>query len=489
MKAAIYIRVSSTEQALEGYSLPAQESLLKTYAETYGHTIFKVYDDPGISGKNIEDRPGLQRLLADAQKGKFELVLIWKLSRLSRSLIDLLQVVELFKQHNISLVSHSEHFDTSTPIGKMLLQLLGSIAEFERNTLIENVRMGMNQRFVSGLSKSSFPFGYIHTEDKKIALDPEKAALVKEVFNRFTSGSKITELVDFLNASGYKNRVGRPWRYEVVLKMLQNEFYLGYVTSGRKDLKASTFEKKEGVHDPVIDQLTFDLVQEKINTAKKMSYVRRPDANQLFSGIVVCPVCGYPLYYVESYRRYNDGKKYLTPVYRCAASNINRMKCSGFSISRNRVDNEVLNRLKKTIESEELYPFMKTDSVNGKQDKNEGRLDAIIAELEENQKVRDRYFSLFESGKVDIEHFSDRINAVLSKIEALQQEYDSIKDLKPASIKDAAEVISDIKTYFSVYEDLTNEERRDILRTIVQKVNLTPDKKINSIEFVGGLAL
>ena len=92
-RVAIYVRVSTTEQALEGYSIPAQLSLLKKYAETYKYIIYKIYQDAGISGKNIEDRPGLLQLIEDAKLEKFDLVMIWKLSRLSRSLLDLLSVV------------------------------------------------------------------------------------------------------------------------------------------------------------------------------------------------------------------------------------------------------------------------------------------------------------------------------------------------------------------------------------------------------------
>lgn len=486
MKAVIYVRVSTTEQYLDGFSLPAQTSLLKAYAETYGHTIVGIYDDPGISGKNIEDRPGLLKLLADAQQGKFELVLIWKLSRLSRSLLDLLNVTDLLKKHNVSLVSHSEHFDTSTPIGKMLLQLLGSIAEFERNTLIENVRMGMNQRFISGLSKSSIPFGYIHTEDKKITTDVEKAALVKEIFRRFNEGEKISAIVDYLNASGCKNRVGGIWRQEVVSKMLQNEFYLGYVTTGRKDLKDSIYEKKMGVHEPIIDEVLYETVQKRLHATKKQGYVRKPESDQLFSSLVNCPLCGNGMYYVESFRNYADGKKYLTPVYRCGASNPNRKKCSGFSVSKNRVDDKVIDLLREFAYTDELSSLIKENHGRIQSGKTEERLSAIELELQEAFKVRDRYFSLFESGKVEIEHFSDRINSVLEKINTLQKEQNELKAEVKSDKIELSELIEGIKRFFETYDDFDPEERRNILRSFIKNVNLTTLKELHSIDFIDG---
>jgi site-specific DNA recombinase len=118
MKAAIYVRVSTIEQAEEGYSISAQISLLNDYSKTFNYDVYKIYQDAGISGKNIKDRPALKDLLKDARNKRFDLVIVWKLSRLSRSLVDLLSMVDIFTQHGISFQSYSEKFDTSTPIGK-----------------------------------------------------------------------------------------------------------------------------------------------------------------------------------------------------------------------------------------------------------------------------------------------------------------------------------------------------------------------------------
>ncbi len=486
-RVAIYVRVSTTEQALEGYSIPAQLSLLKKYAETYKYIIYKIYQDAGISGKNIEDRPGLLQLIEDAKLEKFDLVMIWKLSRLSRSLLDLLSVVNTLNQHKISLLSYSEHFDTSTPIGKMLLQLLGSIAEFERNTIIENVKLGMSERFKQGLSKSSIPFGYYY-EGKNIYIDEHKSFAIKEIFKRYLEGASINNLVDYLNSQGFKNRINRPWRYEVVFRMLQNEFYIGYVTTGRKDLKTSKYEKCKGIHAPIINEELFMKVQKKININKKAAYVRKPDADQLLSGIICCPLCGKAMYYVESFNT-KKGCKYYTPLYRCGASNVNRKQCKGFSISKRKVDEQVLKKLESIIDHD-IVNELAQKAINIKNNEIvQDKLNLVEMNLNEAIKVRDKYIILFETGKVNMDIFSDRINELIGKITTYQKEKENLKNELYAQDVDLTEVLKSIKTFINLYQFLTPQERRETISALIKKVTLNSDKEIEIIELVGGFIL
>ena len=225
MKAAIYTRVSSTEQALDGYSLAAQTSVLKEYAKLNGLVITKTYQDAGISGKNIKDRPALLELIKDANENNFESVIVWKLSRLSRSLLDLLSIVDAFNRNNISFHSYSEKFDTSTPIGKMLLQLLGSIAEFERNTIIENVKLGLGERFKQGYSKGAIPFGYRH-ENKKAIVVSEQADMVKLAFQKYldnVNSDCLSNIANEFNDAGYRTRINGLWSRHTIKEMLVNK--------------------------------------------------------------------------------------------------------------------------------------------------------------------------------------------------------------------------------------------------------------------------
>ena len=140
---AVYCRVSTTEQAEEGYSIEEQERLLIKYCEDNGYAVFKVYSDRGISGKSIKARPAMKEMLRDADDKKFDMVITWKINRIARNTLELLQIVDLLEKNNIAFKSYSENFETETPMGKFSLQMMGAVGELERGTIAQNVKMGM----------------------------------------------------------------------------------------------------------------------------------------------------------------------------------------------------------------------------------------------------------------------------------------------------------------------------------------------------------
>lgn len=143
---AIYIRVSTLDQAREGYSLDAQEKTLRKWCEERKYNVYDLYADKGISGKDIKHRPDINRLLNDAKNGKFDLVLFWALSRFTRSVSDLYSTMEKFQQWNISMVSYTEAFDTSTPMGRAMIGIVGVFAQLERELTSERVSAAMAER-------------------------------------------------------------------------------------------------------------------------------------------------------------------------------------------------------------------------------------------------------------------------------------------------------------------------------------------------------
>jgi len=142
MLVSIYIRVSTEEQAKEGYSLTTQREYLEDYAKREGYEVYKIYSDDGISGYS-ERRPALQELLQDAKLRRFDLVIVYKIDRFSRNLKDLLNLVDELSNSGVGFKSATEPFDTTTSAGKLMFQQLGSFAEFERNRLAERVMPGM----------------------------------------------------------------------------------------------------------------------------------------------------------------------------------------------------------------------------------------------------------------------------------------------------------------------------------------------------------
>ncbi|MFH1678495.1 MAG: recombinase family protein [Candidatus Omnitrophota bacterium] len=202
MKAALYTRVSTEDQAREGFSLEVQRNYLLQYANNFGWETFcslsdrDIYMDDGYSGGTL-DRPAMQRLLLDARNKRFDLVLVYKQDRLSRRLKDLLALLEEFDSLGVGYKSATEPFDTTSSAGKMAIQMLGSCAEFERNRLIERVFPGM----LMGAQKGQWqgaryaPYGYKYNkESKKLELFEDEARIVREIFTMYRHGKSTSQI-------------------------------------------------------------------------------------------------------------------------------------------------------------------------------------------------------------------------------------------------------------------------------------------------------
>nr|DAD69040.1 MAG TPA: integrase [Siphoviridae sp. ctFiA6] len=165
-KVAIYVRVSSLDQAKDGYSLAAQERTLRKYCLDKNYSVYELYADEGISGKDMVHRPAVQRLMQDAEEKKFDVILFWALSRFTRSVSDLYQTVYKLNQLNIDLVSYTEAFDTSTPFGRAAIGILGVFAQLERELTSERVSFALNEKFEQNKYTPSYMKGYIKKNGK-----------------------------------------------------------------------------------------------------------------------------------------------------------------------------------------------------------------------------------------------------------------------------------------------------------------------------------
>lgn len=154
METGIYIRVSTEEQVQEGFSIRGQEEKLRDYVRIKDWSLFDLYIDEGISGKNIKDRPAVNRLIEDVKAGRVKNVLVYKIDRLTRSTSDLVFLVDLFNKYSCAFNSLMESIDTQTPSGRMFIKIIGIFAEFERENIIERVKMGRDRKVKEGYSLS-----------------------------------------------------------------------------------------------------------------------------------------------------------------------------------------------------------------------------------------------------------------------------------------------------------------------------------------------
>lgn len=295
---AIYVRVSTEEQATEGYSISAQLQTLRQYTNLHGWEIVEEYVDEGISGKNIKDRPAMRKLVEDVEKDKFQALLVWKISRLSRNMLDTLKLLDKFEYYNVKFISYSENFDTGTPIGRLVVQLMASIAEMERNTLSENVKLGMKQRAMEGLWNGGVVFGYNLNDRKLLVINQDEAEVVKLIFTMYADGKGLRAIANYLNKTGYKTKRNRHFSINGIAQILDNPIYIGKIRwlqhenwdTQRRRGKNPNPICVDGQHEAIISDELWSIVQAR---RKSKSFKQRQSHEPfLLSGLLRCPDCG-----------------------------------------------------------------------------------------------------------------------------------------------------------------------------------------------------
>jgi site-specific DNA recombinase len=246
IRCAIYTRKSTDENLDNGFnSLDAQREAAEAYIASQRHegwvALPNRYDDGGFSGSNME-RPGLQRLLEDVGAGRIDCVVVYKVDRLSRSLLDFARIIEAFDRRGVSFVSVTQQFNTTTSMGRLTLNILLSFAQFEREIIGERIRDKVAATKRKGKYTGGVPvLGYgVDRVNHRLVINPQEADLVRHVFRRFIAAGSTTELAKELNAQGHTTkswtsqkgqlRPGRPWNKGHVYRILNNLLYLGEVT-------------------------------------------------------------------------------------------------------------------------------------------------------------------------------------------------------------------------------------------------------------------
>ncbi|MDN5324134.1 MAG: site-specific recombinase [Clostridia bacterium] len=296
---AIYVRVSTDEQAKEGYSIHSQVDRLMAYAKFQGWQNIEVFADEGRSAKDM-NRPAMKRLVNLIKKKKVSTVATISVDRLSRNLLDMLQFVDLCEKHGAAYVCAALNFDTSTPIGRMVLQILAAFAEFERAMISDRVKSNMME--ISEKKKKYMavpPFGYKYDEHKNLVPVPEEAEWVKKAADMFISGHGYRAVSKYLNDNGIRTTKGKEWSSSTVRGMLTNELYIGkviwnrryYDTNGKMCWRdPSEWIVHENVHPSILTQHQWDEIHKRID--KKVPKGGSQQFKHRLSGFIVCGHCG-----------------------------------------------------------------------------------------------------------------------------------------------------------------------------------------------------
>jgi len=294
METAVYCRVSTDEQALEGYSIRGQVEKLKAYVSAKSWAVYDVYLDEGISGKNMTERPAINRMLEDIKAGYVKNVLVFKLDRLTRSVADLVQLIDLFKTHGCAFNSLTESIDTSTASGRMFLKIIGIFAEFERENIGERVRLGMERKAREGYSIAcgNTSFGYDKDNTDKIQkINPAEAETVRRVFDMYTrQNMTLNGIAKTLNKEKVPTKLNNVWNSGTIYMLLTNPVHIGVVRYGIE--QPERYFEVEGKHEAIISKELFYETQDLIQANKRTTSTKRGVERNYFVGVVFCSVCG-----------------------------------------------------------------------------------------------------------------------------------------------------------------------------------------------------
>ncbi|WP_445489213.1 recombinase family protein [Niallia sp. 03133] len=497
-KVALYVRVSTEDQAENGYSIEAQLNTLRNHCEMLGKTIVEEYIDKGISGKSINGRNGLKRLLEDAKKGKFNEVIVWKISRLARNTIDLLKIVEELHKNNVIFRSYSENFETETPMGKFALQMMGAVAELERNTIVDNVKLGMTQRAKEGKWNGGSMLGYA-SKDKELIIIEEEANLVRYIFDLYISGKGYKAIANTLNHEGYKTKRNKAFSINSVRTIITNPCYAGFIrfnqvenwNEKRRKGTNKTPVIVKGEHKPIISEDIWEktksiLIQKSHKPAKTFT------GTFPLTTLLRCQYCGQGMIGHKS-KKNKNGNEYIR-YYQCGnfhykGSSVCKSHLVNADIAEEYVFKKIEELTSKPSVLKEIVGRVNKE-IKSHKEPIQNNLNYINKSIRDNEKSIQKLMTIIETK----DSFPKVILKRLEELEIKQNELLEQKkylefELNKPTIKEISfEQVSNVLSAFSkILPTLPPEQQKDFLHSIINKITVnkgnSPSKRnIKDIE-------
>lgn len=469
-KVALYVRVSTTSQLEEGYSIEEQKAKLESYCDIKEWNIYKIYTDGGFSGSTTE-RPALEQLVQDAQSKLFDTVLVYKLDRLSRSQKDTLYLIEdVFLKNNIEFVSLLENFDTSTPFGRAVIGLLSVFAQLEREQIKERMQLGKLGRAKAGKSmmwaKTSYGYSY-DKETGSMTINEYEALAVKEIFASYLAGMSITKLRDKINEEYPKQPA---WSYRTIRGILANPVYCGL-----NQYKGQTFQ---GTHKAIISLDDFEQTQRELakrqQTAKELSNPRPFQAKYMLSGLAQCGYCHAPLKVILGQKR-KDGTRFKR--YECyqrhprktkgvTVYNDNK-KCESGYYDMELLEHYVLTRISQLQNDPDKIKELFSDDTSPAVDRQaiQKQIDSLTLKL---SKLNDLYLD----DRITLDELRSKSADFIKQRATLEDEIKKDSNDKQAGQREKLEKLLDASSVL----DMSYDNQKVIVRELIDKVQVTSDK-------------
>lgn len=473
--AGIYIRVSTEDQAREGFSLPEQERRLRAMCEFKGYNIYKVYKDSGISAKTGNHRPAFEELLNDIRNKNCNTIVVLKLDRLTRSVYDWENILKFLEENNAYLDCANDDVNTTNANGKMVSRILTSVSQQEIERTSERTKMGLEGAVANG-HLTKVPFGYMRDingiDKKKVIIDPVTAPVVKRIFEVYTNGASAQETADTINRE--YPFLDEPIKRRRIENIVINEIYAGmYVYNKRAEQEGKAKSKIiRNVVDPIIDLETWDKAKERhgcniITKKKKHTYI--------FMRKIKCPKCNKDIL-GGTYCFGKSGQQYK--YYQC-----NRCRSAGL-VSEAKLEEEFIKELDYIIDY-----FMIAD-IGTIPIRNKPYAMSESIELSRNmdnlKRKEERIKQAFYGQYIEFEEFDKEMTSIKTKTKLLEREINKQKnphirvpnDLNIITYATLSEIEKRKCTSYyartmNVWNKLTEEEKLKIINEYVTNIEIS----------------
>jgi site-specific DNA recombinase len=450
MKCIVYARVSTEEQAKHGFSIAAQLEKLEAYCLSQGWELIEKYIDEGQSAKDLE-RPAFQEMMDKVRQGNVDVLLVYRLDRITRSVLDLYKILKILDDNECMFKSATEVYDTTNAMGRLFITLVAAMAQWERENLGERVRLGMEKKTKMGLWKGGVPpYGY-KVVDKKLIVNPEEVEVVHTIFEMAKTHGFYT-IAKKLTQKGFSTRRGKDWHVDSVRDIANNATYAGYLTFNEysKDSKKPPREQVlfEGSHERLVSREDFWALQDILDKRRTFGG-KRETSKYYFSSILKCARCGSSLSGHKS-----AGKK----TYRCSGKKAGK-KCSSHIILETNLTKAVFSLFDDLVGN--IYGS--TNSTNHSDDK--------VLELKNELKTIDKILSkqktMYENDIIDIDELILKSTELREREKDIRRELKNIQKNEKQDHEDIRYITENIE---SLWEYANDYERKQLMTTIFSQL-------------------
>ncbi|PTK89552.1 recombinase RecB [Staphylococcus gallinarum] len=483
-----YIRVS-TEKQVMGYSIEGQITQIEQYCQFNGYELVDIYADRGISGKSM-NRPELQRMLNDAKNGKLDCVMVYKTNRLARNTSDLLTIVEELHRQNVEFFSLSERMEVKNSTGKLMLQILASFSEFERNTILENIYNGQHQRALEGYYQGNLPLGYNNIPDnkKELMINQHEANIVKYIFESYAKGHGYRKIANALNHKGYVTKKGNPFSISAVTYILSNPFYIGKIQFAKykdwNDKRRKGLNDKpviaEGKHTPIISQSLWDKVQARKKQVSEKPQVHGKGTN-ILTGLISCPQCSASMSASTTVNTLKDGTKKRIRYYSCSNfRNKGSKVCSANSVRADVIEKYVMDQILEIVKSDKVLKQV-VERVNQENHVGVAALNHDIAYKQQqfdeiNTKLKNLIQTIEDNPdltsalKPTIHQYETQLNDITNQMDQLKHQQNQEK---PSY--DTKQIAALLQQIFQNIESMDKAQLKALYLTVIDRIDIRKD--------------